>query len=135
MASLNQVNLCGRLGADPEQKYTQSGMTISNFSVATDESKKSGDGTYERHTEWHRVVAFAKTAEVANEYLFKGSQVLLVGKLRTRQWTDRNGNKRSTTEIFCDRIVLLDHKEQRGAAGQAQAPASGAQMEEDDIPY
>ena len=135
MASLNQVTIIGRLGGDPEQKYTQSGMCISNFSVATDESKKSTDGRYEKHTEWHKIVAFAKTAEVANEYLFKGSQVGITGKLRTRQWEDRNGIKRRTTEIFCDRIVLLDHKDQRGGAGQAQAPASGASTDEDDIPY
>ena len=96
--SLNKVMLIGRLGRDPEIRYSTDGLAIANFSVATDESYKDRSGNRQTQTEWHRIVAFGKLAEICGEYLMKGRQVYIEGRLKTRSWTDKNGDKKYTTE-------------------------------------
>ena len=120
MASVNKVLLIGHLGKDPEVKYLTSGDAVCNFSIATDESYKNKDGEKVERTEWHRIVAFKRTAEVAGEYLKKGSPVYIEGKLQTRKYTDKDDVERYTTEIVVDRLQLLGSKgdnERRGGDG------------------
>ena len=142
MASVNKVILIGNLGRDPEVRYTQNGTAVANFTLATNEvwTDKAGGGKQER-TEWHRIVVWGKQAEVAREYLSKGRQVFIEGSLQTRQWDDREGNKRSTTEIKANRVIFLG----RGSAGEGRsAPVDqGTEVvseeasppQEDDIPF
>tara|TARA_Y100000310_G_scaffold325839_1_gene389954 strand:+ start:7519 stop:7920 length:402 start_codon:yes stop_codon:yes gene_type:complete len=102
MGALNKVQLIGNLGRDPEVRTTASGTTVANFTMATTE-KWSG----EERTEWHRIVAFAKLADLCRDYLKKGQQVYLEGRIQTREWDDRDGNKRQTTEIIVRELVFL----------------------------
>lgn len=102
MASLNKVILIGNLGADPEVRYTGSGQPVANFNIATTEKWQGGE-----RTEWHKVVVFGKQAENCKEYLSKGRQVYVEGRLQTRQWDDKNGNKRYTTEVIALRVLFL----------------------------
>ena len=132
---LNKVMLIGRLGADPEIRYTPDGTPVANFSLATDYSVKRGD-EWETETEWHRIVAWRRLAEICSEYLSKGRLVYVEGRLRTRAWEDRDGNKRWTTEIIAKDMHILEPK---GATGEA--PGAGADLEppvppiEDDVPF
>lgn len=121
--SVNKVILLGHLGRDPEIRYTQSGTPVANFSLATNEPFKAPDGNWEERTEWHRVVAFQKTAEVCANYLSKGRQVYVEGKLRTNQWEDNTGAKRYTTEVVARDIVLLGGRGDQ--PGEAQTSQSG----------
>ena len=109
--SVNKVILVGRLGADPELKNTPSGASVCNFSIATTESwnDKNGGGRQEK-TEWHRVVAWNKLADLCGQYLAKGRQVYLEGRIQTRSWDDKEGNKRYTTEIMAQTIQFLGSK-------------------------
>ena len=125
---LNKVMIIGRLGADPELRYTQAGQPICSLRVATDESYTDKDGNRVERTEWHSVVTFGKTADHCNQFLRKGSLVYVEGKLATRKWQDQNGQDRYTTEIRADRVQFLDRKEtgpqkpaQRNERGKAQA--------------
>lgn len=102
---VNTVILVGNVGKDPEVRYAQSGTAIANFSVATSEKYKG-----ETQTEWHRVVAFGKLAEICGEYLKKSSKVFVEGKIQTRQWEDQSGNKRYSTEIIAKEMKMLDSK-------------------------
>ena len=120
MAGVNKVILIGNLGADPEVKYLSSGTTVANFRIATTENRVSRSGEKTAVTEWHRIVAFGRLAEICGEYLNKGKQVYIEGRLRTRSWEDKDGNKRSTTEIVAARMQML------GAPG---APAEAALAE------
>ena len=97
MASVNKVILVGNLGRDPEVRYTTNGNPVATFSMATTERWNDPSGERRERTEWHRVVVFGKQAEIAGEYLRKGKQVYVEGSLQTREWTDRDGNKRHTT--------------------------------------
>ena len=108
---LNKVMIIGRLGADPELRYTQGGQAVCSLRIATDESYTDRNGNRVESTEWHRVVAFQRAAENCNQYLNKGSLVYVEGKLATRKWTDQNGQERYTTEIRADRVQFLDRKE------------------------
>ena len=111
MGSLNKVQLIGRLGADPETRYMPSGSAVTNLRIATSETwkdKQSGD--WQERTEWHSVAFFGRLAEVAAEYLRKGDQCYVEGKLRTRKWQDRDGNDRYTTEIVANELVMLGGK-------------------------
>jgi single-strand DNA-binding protein len=110
MKSLNKVQLIGNLGEDPELKYTGSGAAVSSFSVATSEKFKKND-VWKESKEWHRIVAWGRSAEIASEYLHKGSKVYIEGRLQTRAWDDKDGNKRYTTEIVARDIIMLDGKE------------------------
>ncbi|RMH68723.1 MAG: single-stranded DNA-binding protein [Gemmatimonadetes bacterium] len=107
MASVNKVILIGNLGADPELRYTPSGVPVANFSLATNETWRDDSGNEQTRTEWHRIVAWRRTAEIASEYLAKGRQCYIEGKLQTRKWEDQNGVTRYTTEVIVDRLLLL----------------------------
>lgn len=127
MAGLNKVQLIGRLGGDPEARYAQSGDAITNITMATSETwKDKNTGERKEKTEWHRVAFFGKVAEIAGEYLRKGSQCYVEGKLQTRKWQDKDGQDRYTTEIVVDSfngtLQLLDSKPQGdGAPARQQA--------------
>jgi len=109
MSNLNKVQLIGRLGQDPEMRSTAAGDAVANISVATSESwKDKATGQKQERTEWHRCVAFQRTAEVIGEYLKKGSLVYLEGRIATRKWQDQSGQDRFTTEIKIDKMQMLD---------------------------
>ncbi len=139
---INKVILVGNLGADPETRYMPSGGAVTNIRVATSKSwkdKKTGD--QQERTEWHRVVFFSRLAEVAAEYLRKGSQVYVEGEIRTQKWQDRDGNDRWTTEIIANEMQMLGGR--AGAAPSVPMPARGdaepapapANDLDDDIPF
>ena len=149
---INKVILVGNLGQDPEMKYTASGVAIANISVATTDSwsdKQTGEKVTK--TEWHRVVAFQRLAEIMGEYLKKGSQVYIEGKLQTRKWQDQNGQDRWTTEIVANDMQMLGGRAEGGSyqqpggnegfrsnQPQAQAPAqprADNDFDDDDIPF
>ena len=139
---LNKVMLIGNLGGDPELRYTESNIPVVSFSLATNESYKDQNGTLIERTEWHRCVAWRKLAELFGEYLKKGSKVYVEGKLQTRSWDDKEGNKRYTTEIVVSDFMFLDSKGGNGGQGSgggggaepAPPPASGGQKD-DDLPF
>ncbi len=115
---INKVILVGNLGADPETRYMPSGGAVTNLSIATSESwKDKQTGEQNERTEWHRVAMFNRLAEIAAEYLRKGSQVYIEGKLRTRKWQDRDGNDRYTTEIIADEMQMLGGRGGSGGGG------------------
>jgi single-strand DNA-binding protein len=107
MAGINKVILIGNLGADPETRYTQGGSAVSNFRIATSERWTSKDGQAQERTEWHRIVTFGRLAELCRDYLAKGRQVYIEGRLQTRQWEDKDKNKRSTTEVVAQVVQFL----------------------------
>jgi len=136
MASLNRVQLIGRLGRDPELRFTSDGTAIANLSVATSERYKDKSGEWIDRAEWHKIVMYARLAEIAGEYLVKGSLVYLEGRLQTRKWKDKEGVEKYNTEIVADRLQMLGERATRdeggGASGQqtTQAPHP-----DDDIPF
>ena len=111
---INKVILVGNLGQDPELRYTGSGTAVCNFSLATTESYKDRDGNQVENTEWHRIVAWARLAEICGEYLKKGRQVYIEGQLQTRQWEDKDGNTRYTTEIKAREMQMLGSRDDSG---------------------
>jgi single-strand DNA-binding protein len=134
--SINKVILIGRLGQDPELKYTPSGAAVCNFSMATSESWTDKSGQKQEKTEWHRVVVWGKLSELCNQYLAKGRQCFVEGSLQTRSWEDQNGNKKYTTEINAKNVQFLGGQATPGAGagagnqsfgGAQQAQSSGAQ--------
>src|SRR5512145_629697 len=125
MASVNKVILIGNLGRDPETRYTADGAAITNITLATSRRYKDSSGQQQEETEWHRVVFFGRLAEIAGEYLKKGRPVYVEGKLRTRKWTDKDGNERYTTEIVADVMQMLGSREGAGGADFDEA-AGGA---------
>jgi single-strand DNA-binding protein len=125
MASVNKVILIGNVGRDPETRYAASGDAIVNLSLATSDTWKDKNGEKQERTEWHRVSFFGKTAEIAGQYLRKGSQVYIEGRLQTRKWTDKEGQERYTTEIVADRMQMLGSKSATDEPSAAQSrPAS-----------
>jgi single-strand DNA-binding protein len=154
---VNKVILVGNLGADPETRSMPSGMTVTNIRIATSESwKDKSSGAQQERTEWHSIALFGRLGEIAAEYLRKGSQVFVEGKLRTRKWQDKQGNDRFTTEIIADNMQMLGGRAggaggasagtERAAGGaaaprddydQSSAPASAGGKEDfdDDIPF
>ncbi|MEL6615717.1 MAG: single-stranded DNA-binding protein [Bacteroidota bacterium] len=114
---INKVILVGNLGSDPELRYTGSGTAVCNFSLATSESYKDRDGNQVENTEWHRIVAWARLAEICGEYLKKGRQVYIEGQLQTRQWEDKDGNTRYTTEIKAREMQMLGSRDDNGGGG------------------
>jgi len=155
MASVNKVILIGNLGRDPETRYMPDGGAVTNVSIATTESWKDKNGEKQEKTEWHRVAFFGKLAEIAGEYLKKGSQVYVEGRLQTRKWQDKDGQDKYTTEIVADRMQMLGSRQgmgggeregggdREGGARPAAAkpaagkPAAGSKFDdfEDDIPF
>jgi single-strand DNA-binding protein len=148
MSSLNKVMLIGNLGRDPEIRYTQNGTAVANFTMATTDRWTDGTGERQEKTEWHRVVVWAKQAEIVGEYLKKGRQVYVEGSLQTREWTDREGQKRYTTEVKAQRVQMLGsrgegrpseptpvaagHDDMQGSS--AADPGTGG-YNDDDIPF
>jgi len=125
MASVNKVIIVGNLGADPETRYLPSGEAVTNIRVATsDRWKDKASGEMKEATEWHRISFFGRLAEVAGEYLKKGSQVYVEGQLRTRKWQDKEGQDRYSTEIRADVMQMLGRKEGSGEAREPSAPRS-----------
>jgi single-strand DNA-binding protein len=120
MGSVNKVILVGNLGRDAELRYTPGGAAVATLSMATTETWNDKSGQRQEKTEWHRVVLWGKSAESLAEYLTKGKQIYVEGRLQTRQWDDKDGNKRYTTEIRGDRVVLLG-----GGGGRGQTPRGG----------
>jgi len=137
---VNKAILIGRLGADPEVRYTQDGTMVTTFNLATNEQWKNRDGGKEERTEWHRIVAFRRLAEICGDYLSKGSTVYVEGRIQTRSWEDKEGIKRYTTEIVANEMKMLDRKGQ-DSGGQAQdwnrgaGPYNGPNSSEDDVPF
>ncbi len=114
---VNKVILIGHLGADPETRAMPSGMTVANIRMATTESFKDKSGEWQERTEWHNVALFGRMGEVAGEYLRKGSQVYIEGRLRTRKWQDKQGNDRYTTEIVANDMQMIGGRSGGGGAG------------------
>ncbi|MBU3737125.1 MAG: single-stranded DNA-binding protein [Methylobacterium sp.] len=156
MASVNRVILVGNLGRDPEMRYMPSGDAVATFSIATTETWKDKSGQRQEQTEWHRISMFGKQAEVAGQYLKKGSSVYIEGRLQTRKWTDKEGQERQTTEIRADRMQMLGGRsggnafegmdedagssapaprQPSGAAAKPAAAGSGFDDFDDDIPF
>jgi single-strand DNA-binding protein len=153
MASVNKVILIGNLGRDPETRYMPDGGAVTNVSIATTETWKDKSGEKQEKTEWHRVAFFGKLAEIAGEYLKKGSQVYVEGRLQTRKWQDKDGQDKYTTEIVADRMQMLGSRQGMGggdrdaggdreagarpAAKPAGAKPAGSKFDdfEDDIPF
>ena len=145
---LNKVMLIGNLGADPEIRYTGSGSAVANVSLATAESWRDREsGEQQERTEWHRVVFFSRLAEIVSEYLRKGSQIYVEGRIQTRKWQDRDGNDRYTTEIVASNMQMLDSRggadamaqppeaSQSARAPQAAPKADATAEFDDDIPF
>lgn len=143
---INKVIVVGNLGADPETRYMPSGNAVTNVSVATSESwKDKTTGENQERTEWHRITFYNRLAEIAGEYLKKGSKIYIEGKLRTRKWEDKSGNERYTTEIIADQMQMLDSRGGAGGgsssfekptatAAKKTAPALAEDFD-DDIPF
>lgn len=127
MASLNLVQIIGRLGRDPELRYTSSGSPICSLNVATDESYNDRDGNRVERVEWHRVSVFGKIAESCANYLAKGSLVYVEGNLTTRKWQDQNGQERFTTEIKAKSVQFLDRRNDDQRGGDARQSRQGRQ--------
>jgi single-strand DNA-binding protein len=127
MGSVNKVILVGNLGRDAELRYTPGGAAVATLNMATTEVWNDKSGQRQEKTEWHRVVLWGKTAESLNEYLTKGKQIYVEGRLQTRQWDDKDGNKRYTTEIRGDRVVLLGGGGGRGGGGGSYSQGGGAE--------
>lgn len=131
---LNRVTLIGNLGKDPELRYTPSGDAVATFSLATTERYKDREGHQQEKTEWHNIVVWRKLAEICGQYLYKGKQVYIEGKIQTRSYEDRDGNKRYTTEIVASDMKMLGNREsaqngqgatRSGYEGQGQGQSSG----------
>ena len=144
MASVNKVILIGNLGRDPEMRYTPGNVAVCNFTVATNDRWKDKSGQMQERTEWHRIVVWGRQAEIAKEYLAKGRSVYIEGSLQTREWTDKEGGKRTTTEVRAERVQFLGGRGEgapRGEAGSGPKgePAAGefpdAEYSDDDIPF
>jgi single-strand DNA-binding protein len=147
MSSLNKIMLIGHLGKDPEIRYTPDGAAVATFSLATSESWTDKNGTRQEHTEWHTIVAWAKLADLSKRFLTKGRQVYIEGRLRSRDWNDRDGNKRRTTEVIASQMVLLGSRQQGADAGvqpmestsrtasEPEQPFGDAGITDSDIPF
>ena len=134
---VNKVILIGRLGADPEIRYTPSGAEVATFRIATSESWTNKSGEKEERTEWHRIVAWRGLAKICGEYLSKGKLVYIEGRLRTRSWEDKEGHKRSTTEIEATEMKMLGGMgEQKSKGKNSEGDFSPPpQKDEEDIPF
>lgn len=144
MSGVNKAILVGHLGADPELRHTQSGTPVATFRVATTERYNDRSGERQERTEWHRVVAWAKLAEICNTYLKKGKQVYIEGRIQTRQWEDQNGQTRYMTEIVANNMVMLGRAGETVDVPSQQFPSDpvgqesgsgGGGSDDDDLPF
>lgn len=126
---LNKVMIIGRLGKDPEMRYTPSGRPVTNFSVATSRNWTTADGEHRTETEWFNVVAWSSLAEICNQYLVKGQQVYIEGRLQTRHWEDDNGNHHSSVEVVANEMIMLGKRRTADSAPEEE------EMEEDEFPF
>ena len=152
--SVNKVILVGRLGRDPETRYTGGGQAVANFSVATDESYRDRNGERQKRTEWHKIVVWGKQAEIAQQYLKKGSLVFIEGRIQSREWQDKEGQKRTSFEIVANNFRMLGGRAESAAAGMgggssrsgddfdqagpsedASGPTAGPEISDEDIPF
>jgi len=159
--SVNKVILVGRLGRDPETRYTGSGQAVANFSVATDESYKDRNGERQKRTEWHRITAWGKLAEICQQYLKKGTMVYIEGRIQSREWQDKEGQKRTSYDIVANTMKMLSSRADAAAAGGGMGggasrggedmdqsspaeesygsggggPAAGPEISDEDIPF
>jgi len=124
--SVNKVILVGRLGRDPETRFTGGGQAVANFSLATDETYKDKNGERQKRTEWHKIVVWGKQAEIAQQYLKKGSLVYVEGRIQSREWQDKEGQKRTSFEIVANNFRMLGGRADGAAAGAAAGTSSGA---------
>jgi single-strand DNA-binding protein len=131
--SVNKVILVGRLGRDPETRYTSGGQAVANFSIATDESFKDRNGERQKRTEWHKIVVWAKQAEIAQQYLKKGSLVYLEGRIQSREWQDKEGQKRTSFEIVATNFRMLGGRGDAAAAGAGAGGGASAPRSPDDF--
>jgi single-strand DNA-binding protein len=138
---LNKAILIGNLGRDPEVRYTPSGLAVANFSIATSETWTNKEGEKETRTEWHRIVAFGKLGEICGEYLSKGKQVYIEGRIQTRDWEDKDGVKRYTTEIVASQMLMLGSRDAgeplrtEGSTFKDFQDSPIQAPEDDDIPF
>jgi single-strand DNA-binding protein len=142
MSGVNKVILVGNLGSDPQIRYTPNGTAVANFNIATTERFTNKNGEKESRTEWHRIVAWGRLAEICNEYLKKGKQIYVEGRLQTRQWEDKDGNKQKSTEIVANNMVMLGRAGDAGDAAPQEFQAdeeatqeAPAGKQEDDLPF
>jgi single-strand DNA-binding protein len=159
--SVNKVILVGRLGRDPETRYTGGGQAVANFSIATDETYKDKNGERQKRTEWHKIVVWGKQAEIAQQYLKKGSLIFIEGRIQSREWQDKEGQKRTSFEIVASNFRMLggradgaaagagggSHRgggdfddqsgpeESYGGGGGGHAQSSGPEISDEDIPF
>ena len=135
--SVNKVVLVGHLGGDPETRFTPSGAAVANFSLATNESWKDANGEFQDKTEWHRCVMFGKSAELASDLLKKGQLAYIEGKLQTRNWEDKDGIKRYTTEVVCDMFTMLGRKMDSAEVNEVpkESENQDSSIEDDDLPF
>jgi single-strand DNA-binding protein len=133
--SVNRVILVGRLGKDPETKRTPGGTPVAHFSLATDEVWKDQQGDKQQRTEWHNIVAWGKLAEICGDYLKKGRLVYIEGRLQTRSWEEKDGTKRSTTEIRADEMVMLGSGRVEDARQRTEEGAMESQVPGGDLPF
>ena len=131
MSSLNKVMLIGHLGKDPEIRYTPDGAPVATFSLATSENWTDKSGSRQEHTEWHTIVAWNKLADLCKRFLTKGRQVYIEGRIRSRDWNDRDGNKRRTTEVIASQMVLLGSRQQSSDAGMQPMESSARSQDAD----
>ncbi len=124
--SVNKVILVGRLGRDPETRYTGGGQAVANFSVATDESYKDKNGERQKRTEWHKIVVWGKQAEIAQQYLKKGSLIFIEGRIQSREWQDKEGQKRTSFEIVASNFRMLGGRSEGAAAATAGGGGTAA---------
>jgi single-strand DNA-binding protein len=130
--SVNKVILVGRLGRDPETRYTGGGQAVANFSVATDESYKDKNGERQKRTEWHKIVVWGKQAEIAQQYLKKGSLIFIEGRIQSREWQDKEGQKRTSFEIVANNFRMLGGRSE-GAAAASAGGGAGSRSGGDDF--
>lgn len=149
--SVNKVILVGRLGRDPETRYTSGGQAVANFSVATDESFKDRNGERQKRTEWHKIVVWGKQAEIAQQYLKKGSLLYIEGRIQSREWQDKEGTKRTSFEIVANSFRMLGSRSESAMGASAgggpsaeldsqipavdEHPAAGPEISDEDIPF
>jgi len=119
--SVNKVILVGRLGRDPETRFTSGGQAVANFSVATDETYKDRNGERQKRTEWHKIVVWGKQAEIAQQYLKKGSLLYLEGRIQSREWNDKEGQKRTSFEIVANSFRMLGSRSDSAGGGASRA--------------